>query len=100
MNERLTQMTVLRKEANKWGDLQAGEMSPVKESAQPGLWIVCCPLCGSLGELRNHTVIENGDGTVTVSPSLICNGSVFHPPAHYERCKAHYFVDHNQIRWV
>lgn len=93
--ERLTQIAVVRKGINQWGDLQPGQMSPVEGN----LWMVCCPMCGNLGELRNHQVTEHEDGTVTVSPSLVCHGSIYREPNHYDPCTAHYFVERNQIRW-
>jgi hypothetical protein len=97
--ERLAQITVIRKEANEWGDLQPGQMTPVEGSDTPNLWMICCPLCSNLGELRTHQVTENKDGTVTVSPSLVCHGSIYRAPSTYEPCTAHYFVERNQIRW-
>ncbi len=105
MSERLTQVTVIRKDVAKYGDLQLGQMSPVKDSTKPDLWIIACPQCNSLGELRVHSVIEHEDGTVTVSPSIVCNGSIYdssqvEPTLMYRPCKAHYFVEHNQIKWV
>lgn len=99
MSERLSHMTIIRKDVNKWGDLKPGEMSPVIGSTKPDVWMVCCPTCGNLGELRTHTVTEHEDGTVTVSPSLVCNGSLYTAPQTYEKCPAHYFVERNQIRW-
>lgn len=98
MTERLTQITVRKTGVNGWGDLHPGEMTPI-EGNTPGLWMVCCPMCGNLGELRTHRVTENADGTVTVSPSLVCHGSIYRAPNTYEPCTAHYFVERNQIRW-
>ena len=46
--ERLAQITVIRKEANEWGDLQPGQMTPVEGSDTPNLWMICCPLCSNL----------------------------------------------------
>lgn len=111
MSERLAQVTVIRKDIDKWEDLQPGQMSPVKDSVKPDLWMVCCPLCGCLGELRNHSVTEHENGTVTVSPSLVCNGSIYNAPDPnvsqstpqvpvYRPCGAHYFIERNQIRWA
>lgn len=38
-------------------------------------WFLYIPGCG-LGNLLNHSVIENEDGTITVSPSiLVSNGN-------------------------
>lgn len=93
--ERLTQVTVIHKD--EWGDLKPGEIT---ESSKPDVWMVCCPMCGNLGELRSHKVTEHEDGTVTVSPSLVCHGSIYEAPGTYEPCTAHYFIDHNQIQWV
>ena len=98
MVERLMQVTIVRKDAFKYGDLQPGQMSPVKDSTKPDLWILACPLCSGLGELRNHSVVENEDGTVTVSPSLVCNCAIYDESG-YRDCTAHYFIEHNQIRW-
>lgn len=98
MTERLTQITVLPK-GDEWGDLQPGQMR-LARSPNPNLWGVCCPVCGTLGELRTHQITEHDDGTVTVSPSLVCNGSTYREPDHYDRCSAHYFINHNQIQWV
>lgn len=33
-------------------------------------WLLYLPGCG-IGNLRNHIVTENGDGTISVSPSII-----------------------------
>ncbi|SRR6266567_1647854 len=99
MSERLTRVTIIHKDANKFGDLQPGEMCHVEDSTKPDLWVICCPLCGSLGELRNHHVGTHEDGTLTASPSLVCNGSIYEPPDSYRPCTAHYFVERNQIRW-
>lgn len=36
-------------------------------------WLLYIPLCG-LGCLRNHTVVENEDGTISVTPSIKVTG--------------------------
>lgn len=36
-------------------------------------WVLYLPGCG-IGELSNHQVVENVDGTVTVSPSILMRG--------------------------
>jgi hypothetical protein len=94
MSERLTHITVVREDTRE--DLKPGQMSP---TTTPGLWIIVCPVCNGLGELRNHSVTENEDGTVTVSPSLVCNGSIYEVPHTYRPCPAHYFIVNNEIRW-
>lgn len=36
-------------------------------------WVLYLPGCG-IGELSNHTVLENADGSITVSPSIKMQG--------------------------
>lgn len=40
---------------------------------ETGAWW-CCPPAGGLGQLEHHTIIEHEDGTITVSPSIQCEG--------------------------
>jgi hypothetical protein len=83
MAERLMQITVVDKqEIHK---LLPGEMTLY---ALNHCWYIGCPSenCGA-GNLGGHTVIQDENG-ITVSPSILCG------------CGAHYFVEHNQIRWV
>lgn len=35
-----------------------------------GIWY-CMTACGLIGNLNSHEVIENKDGTITVSPSIL-----------------------------
>lgn len=51
-------------------------------------WFICCPQCKGCGNLGGHTIQKHEDGTLTVSPSILCG------------CGAHYFVERNRIRWV
>lgn len=95
--EKPTQITIAHKDDL---ELQPSQIIRVKGETKPDLWMVCCPLCGGLGELRTHRITENEDGTITISPSLVCNGSIYKAPHTYEQCTAHYFVEHNQIKWV
>lgn len=39
-----------------------------------GWWYICTPN-GLLGTLRQHTVVEHDDGTITVSPSILVRGA-------------------------
>jgi hypothetical protein len=94
MSERLTQVTVIR-DGRGYGSYRPGEIGKVKD----GLWMICCPLCNNLGELRTHQVTENEDNTITISPSLVCHGSIYEGLHQYRSCTAHYFVERNQIRW-
>ncbi|SRR6266849_1498480 len=64
------------------------------------LWYLCCPACGwgtYVG--RTHGVLQNKDGTVTITPALVCSGSQrrFNDPL---RCTARYRIDHNIIHWI
>lgn len=78
-----THITIVEKGVH---ELQPGEMTlyPVNHC-----WYIGCPNfdCGGAGFLREHTVTQNGSD-LTVSPSILCG------------CGAHYFVEHNQIRYV
>ncbi len=89
--DRLTQVTVIRDDrslmAYKPGEV--GRPFPTETT-----WYIACPACGGKASLINHEVTENADGTITLSPSLRCFGSIATP------CAAHYFVENNQIRWI
>lgn len=76
-----TQITLVEKDII---ELLPGEMT---SDASKKYWYVGCPKCKEPGALSGHTVTEV-DGLVTVSPSLLCS------------CSAHYFIEHNQIRWL
>ena len=46
-----------------------------------GFWMCRVPAPGfGVGALGNHTVVEHEDGTITVSPSILCYGH------HYKQC--------------
>lgn len=94
MSERLNRVT-RAPDQKRIGEYQQGEMG----QATNGTWLICCPLCSSLGELRNHQVIQHEDKTITVTPSLICHGSIYGSPGVYHPCTAHYFIVHNVISW-
>jgi len=88
--ERLSQVTVAREKQGK-GSYVRGDIG----IPDPGgtLWYICCPECGICARLQNHTITEHEDGTVTLSPSLLC------PGVECGRCTAHYFIERNVIRW-
>lgn len=75
MADRLMQVTIVAG-GNDFGGYQPGEIGKVRE----GLWLICCPICKNLGKLRTHQVAENEDGTITISPSLVCNGLIYKAP--------------------
>jgi hypothetical protein len=43
-----------------------------KLSTTPPEFIVCCP-SGHVASIRNHTIVEHEDGTITASPSILIN---------------------------
>lgn len=91
MSERLTQVTIIR-DKRSLGGYKPGEIGqPFQMEAT---WYIACPECGGRASLASHQITENPDGTLTISPSLLCPGN--YPP---QRCTAHYFIERNQIRW-
>lgn len=91
MAERLTEIAVIR-DNRSFGDYKPGEMGKPFQK-EPDTWYMCCPGCGLRAGLPDHGITENSDGTVTISPSLVC------PHVDTGKCTAHYFVEQNKIRW-
>ena len=56
-----------------------------------GKWYLYLPGCG-LGGLGKHTVVENNDGTITVTPSILVTG---HDNEKMEKTIRHGFVTNN-----
>jgi hypothetical protein len=57
-----------------WSDYEAGDYwKLVSASGGKIEWYIKDP-SGQLGSIANHTVVENGDGTITVSPSILAHG--------------------------
>lgn len=54
----------------KQADLNTGELCCWKNQ---GRWMLYIPSCGA-GNLTLHTVVENPDGTITVTPSILNKG--------------------------
>lgn len=54
----------------------SSDWQPGDYSKMPYGWICCTPN-GEIGTLRNHTVVEHEDGTITVSPSILIHGHDF-----------------------
>lgn len=80
-DKRPTQVTITAKGVH---ELQPGEMT---RHALYHHWYIGCPASGcGVSNLSGHTVTQNGMD-ITVSPSILCG------------CGAHYFVEHNKIRW-
>jgi len=51
--------------------MEMGEYGKDKD----GVWFMRVPEPGfGMGSLRNHEVTEHEDGTITVSPSILCTG--------------------------
>ncbi len=66
-----------------------------------GKWVeYLCPQCGKRVALRfgkydnpRWEMIQHGNGTVTVKPSIVHDKKL-------GGCGAHYFIEGSQIRWV
>lgn len=63
-----------------WGDdaVNGGYCQVVRDGEKT--WMVRTPN-GHLGDLSAHSVVENGDGTITVSPSILVSdhtGELYH----------------------
>ena len=70
-------------------DLQRGDywLDPTT-----GYWMCYGPK-GSVGDLRNHEVTENEDGTITVSPSILIE--------HWDKAKCwHGYLEHGTWREI
>ena len=85
--ERITQVTIVDKEVHK---LLPGEAT---YSQMHHGWLVGCPSnSGNAGDINNlaghHVAYDEVAKALTVWPSILCG------------CGAHYFIEHNQIRWV
>lgn len=86
--DRLTEITVVDKEPHK---LLSGEMA---RFAKNQYWYIGCPnpecskdpVLHGVSNIGGHTVTKS-NGVITVWPSILCG------------CGAHYFIEHNQIRW-
>jgi hypothetical protein len=57
-----------------------------------GTWLIFIPDCG-IGCLRNHTVTEHEDGTISVVPSILTNGHNEGVPT-----QAHGYLTHGEWR--
>lgn len=57
----------------RWLDYESGDYWRLISSDGAVEWYIKDPN-GQVGSIRNHTVTENGDGTITVSPSILANG--------------------------
>ena len=47
------------------------ELTPGQYARHKGTWYACCPN-GLIANLGNHTVMPHEDGSITVSPSILC----------------------------
>lgn len=58
-------------------DYAALEMGEYGYSATDECWYCRCPMPGiGVGNLKSRAVVENADGTITVTPSILCNFGV------------------------
>lgn len=82
-------------------ELIVGELPPVLKKGQgyltnllkdgirnKALWY-CCHHCGNDILVSDHTITENEDGIITISPSLVC------PTI---GCSGHFFIEGSEIR--
>jgi hypothetical protein len=89
MTEQLTEITMVDNEPLR---LLPGE---AMYSKQHHAWLIGCPnpncsrdpVLHGIANLGGHAVTKSNE-VITVSPSILCVG-----------CNAHYFIEHNQIRW-
>lgn len=56
-----------------WSDYEAGDYWRLVGADGKTEWYIKDPN-GQVGSIANHTVVENGDGTITVSPSILAHG--------------------------
>jgi len=49
------------------------ELNPGEYVRHEGDWWCCCP-SGEKGALMRHEIVEHGDGSITVSPSILIYG--------------------------
>lgn len=87
--EKLTHITLVEKPSHK---LLPGEATRnnVTYNSDRKDWLVGCPSGnGCIANLMGHSsTYDQANGLLTISPSILCG------------CGAHYFIEHNQIRWA
>lgn len=59
--------------AMTWDDYEPGDYWKMIQRPGQAEWYIKDPN-GNVGSIRAHTVVENGDGTITVSPSILIYG--------------------------
>ncbi len=83
-------------------NLVIGEASKVrKTNGEQTLWMPC-PKCGTEMILSDHTIMWHDEETVTVEPSLVCEGmnktysdQILHD---VDNCLAHFYIRKNEIQ--
>ncbi len=68
--------------------LNPGEGYLTKLDNKLAMWY-CCHLCKEIILISDHAITQNPDGTLTVTPSLVC------PTA---ECTGHYFITNSEIK--
>lgn len=56
-----------------WADYEPGDYWRLVDATGKATWYIKDP-AGDLGHISAHTVIENPDGSITVSPSILSHG--------------------------
>lgn len=65
-----------RRDLTEWSWTEADAPQPGDYGKQPdGTWYGWTPI-GQLAGLDKHTVVEHEDGTITVSPSILCGAGM------------------------
>ena len=67
--------------------LKPGQAYLTKLDDKAALWY-CCHVCKEEILVSDHQITQNSDGTITVTPSLVC-------PT--EGCTGHYFITNSEI---
>ena len=57
----------------RWSDYEPGDYWKLIDQNGKAKWYIKDPN-GQIGSIAKHTVVENGDGTITVSPSILAHG--------------------------
>lgn len=76
--------TVGRRVYAKADEIPCAEPGDYGKEGRHGVWYVIVPETGySCGPISNHQVVEHEDGTITVTPSILCHHGVNgKPPWH------------------
>lgn len=77
---------IVEAQSGRW-KMNPGEAYLSKLDGKPVMWY-CCHLCKEEILVSDHKITHNPDGTITVTPSLVC------PTL---GCSGHYFITNSEI---